>query len=351
MATDNLKSLAQEFQHLSLTQCEQALDELVTFVCAQTPIAPDFSKAVLAFVLSVAAPRCQDRRSLQWRCLRLVGAVGHAARCNDEGADRSDLHNFFFKLGKKEVKSQRMWKPRVMVTMMQYINRYAWESDLANASAEGEASCSFDVVSALLQAMYGEMGRSEKWEKKWRAKAMRILSRILTISSKVLEHAIEVMKKGNPPSILVAAIGSCAVKAGPDGPHRSILVEQYVKCILENKQVATDCALDAWGQILSLVQPAEFEKQLLPLACRMSKRQPAAMVVAFPALVAHLTIDLAPFAKEILDPFAIETLKNAEMRPRACSFIRHIVVKSAASAAPIAVAEHWAESFKKSRQS
>ena len=77
----------------------------------------------------------------------------------------------------------------------------------AVAPAEGEDCCSLDVVSPMMQAIYGEMGRCEKWEKKRRTKASRCLASILAISgqdakglftgeSKMMADAVAFIKKG-----------------------------------------------------------------------------------------------------------------------------------------------------------
>merc|ERR1719174_2183042 len=130
--------------------------------------------------------------------------------------------------------------------MLQYVFRFFTASDFAHAQMEGEGACSFDVVSALMQALFGEMGRSEKWEKKWRVKASRCLTKVLSLCPKMLEHAVGMTKKEDPPSLLVAAVSSCVVRAGADCSYRTELVEHYGKCVLEAKQQIMDCSLDSW---------------------------------------------------------------------------------------------------------
>ena len=68
--------------------------------------------------------------------------------------------------------------------------------------------------------------------------------------------------------------------------------------------------------MVASITAEELEKQVLPAAMRFSKRQPGAVAQSLPRLAAQVSVDLAPHAKGILDPFAIELLKTQDRRLR-----------------------------------
>jgi len=339
-----VKNLAQEFPYLPLHQCQLAVHDLLE-KCQEigTDLEPDVCKALITFVVSVVAPRCAQ--PLNYHCLEILGHTGKAARSSESPANRAELHGFFFKLLKKEVKTQRTWKPKVMLTMLQCILRWSQACQLSRAPTEGEGACSFDVVASLLQALYGEMGRCERWNARVFVQVARTLERILCIAPQVLEHAITRMKKDDPPALLTISVArTCSRQI--DSPVRASLLEVYPKLVLEAKQPISDCGLEAWKPMLATVTVEELDK-LLPVATRMSKRQPGPIAHSVPSLCSHVTLDLTNHAKDILEPLALEILKMQDKRKSGQHLIKQVVRKCLNVATPVAIAEGWAENLKK----
>lgn len=344
-----VKGLAQEFHQLPAQECRSAVSELLGR-CRRldSDIPPDGCKALLTFVLSVAALRCSGQlRPLQFHCLDLITCAGRAARKDEDVASRVDLHTFFFKLTKKEAKSQPMWKPRVLVPTLQYILRWIEVAQLSRLTEDGGLKP--EIVTATMEALFTEMGRAGAlWTPRWRLKASRALRRLFRAWPQALDHAITWAKKvDDVPALLVLAVGHEVAAAAPPCPQHGVLVELFAGKVLEAKLPVAKATLEAWSPVLAEVAPEELEKQLLPLAVRMSKRQPLALAQAFPIMVSLLKANLSRNIKEVMDPLAIEFLKDKDKRAQGRSIIQHAVKKCEDPAAPVAVAELWADGLKK----
>jgi hypothetical protein len=347
-----VKASAQDFQHLPPAKCREAVDELLN-LCEQreADLPPEVCKALVQFVLSVASLRCADHRPLQWSCLEVLRQAGRSTRAYETPANRADLHNFFLRLAKKEAKGQPTFKPRVLLLLLQYVLRWAFAADLAGVlAAEGDGALKVDVVTALIEALYGEMGRCHRWPPRWQLKCSRALSRVLRAYPQLAEHGVAWLRKADEaPGLLVAALGALVI-ASPDfaSSQKGALVETYVKQVLEVKKELPAYTLESWGPVLALVSAEELEKQVLPVAVRMVKRNPAAIAVSMPSLLSHLTPDLSKHAKEVLDPLALDLLKDKEKRPRGRRLVQQTARRSAAEPlAAVALAEAWAEAAKK----
>ncbi|CAJ1403962.1 unnamed protein product [Effrenium voratum] len=264
---------------------------------------------------------------------------GRAVR-SYEDASKADVQAFFFKLLKKEAKSQPTFKPRVMVMLLQYLLRWLQSSDAAKSITK-EGAFKAEVVTSLLDTLTGEMSRCIRWRPRWQLKATRALRKVLiAISEVALPWATAFLRKSEePPALLVAAVTTTP------GVDRAVMLELYTKHVLEAKKPLTDFALEAWKPVAKQSSSEELAATLLPTALRMMKRQPAASAVSFPSLVGSVQVDLSPHAKEILD-LAPEKLKDKDKKLSGRGLVRD-VVKASQLPALLAVAEAWAELAKK----
>eukprot|EP00930_Biecheleria_cincta_P034269 TRINITY_DN23698_c0_g1_i1.p1 TRINITY_DN23698_c0_g1~~TRINITY_DN23698_c0_g1_i1.p1 ORF type:complete len:2738 (+),score=614.06 TRINITY_DN23698_c0_g1_i1:451-8214(+) len=205
-----------------------------------------------------------------------------------------------------------------------------------------------ELVTGLLDSLYGEMGRSIRWKPRWQLKSSRALRKVLKACPKAMEHSIAFLKKTEePPALLVAAVGmECS--ASPESKERTELVELYVKHFLEAKKPLEGWGLEAWGSIARSVTSDELSKTLVPAALRMQKRNPAAMAVGYPSMVKSLTLDMSSHAKELLETPAIEALKDKDRKHTGRELIQEVTRKSKDVASLQALAESWAEVLKKS---
>eukprot|EP00439_Symbiodinium_sp_Y106_P002771 s2877_g1.t1 len=365
-----VKSLAQELPSAFPSRCRLAIEELSEKGTERgKDLPPDLCKAVLTFVCSVASPRL---RELQFPCLELLGRAGLAVRAYEEDASKADVQAFFFKLLKKEAKTQPAFKPRVMVFLLQYLLRWLQSSN-ALKSLSKEGAFKPEVITSLLEALASEMGKCLRWQQKWQLKATRALRKVLATTREVaMPWALAYLKKmgvgrlqakssQDPPALLVAAVTTS------EGVDRAALVELYTKHVLEAKKPLAEFSLAAWGPAVTAASAEdgglsraaqfsrcdkrylalqEFEKQLLPTAMRMMKRQPAASATSFPSMVSSAKLDLSSQAKELLE-LAPEKLKDKEKRLAGRQLVRDVVAKSADLTALVAVAESWAELAKK----
>ncbi|CAE8638573.1 unnamed protein product, partial [Polarella glacialis] len=118
-------------------------------------------------------------------------------------------------------------------------------------AAEGEGALKADLVTGLLEALVGEMGRSIRWKPRWQLKAFVALRKVLSSLPKVMEHAVAILKKSeDPPALLVAAVAAEGT-AKAESAYRAPLVELYVKIVLEGKQALPEYSLEAWGPVLA----------------------------------------------------------------------------------------------------
>ncbi|CAE7661943.1 ILA [Symbiodinium sp. CCMP2592] len=337
-----VKSLAQELPSAFPSRCRSAIEELSEKGTERgKDLPPDLCKAVLTFVCSVASPRVAAQPELQFPCLELLGRAGLAVRAYEEDASKADVQAFFFKLLKKEAKTQPAFKPRVMVFLLQYLLRWLQSSN-ALKSLSKEGAFKPEVITSLLEALASEMGKCLRWQQKWQLKATRALRKVLATTREVaMPWALAYLKKSeDPPALLVAAVTTS------EGVDRAALVELYTKHVLEAKKPLAEFSLAAWGPAVTAASAEEFEKQLLPTAMRMMKRQPAASATSFPAMVSSAKLDLSSQAKELLE-LAPEKLKDKEKRLAGRQLVRDVVAKSADLTALVAVAESWAELAKK----
>ncbi|CAE7449785.1 kdelr2 [Symbiodinium natans] len=342
-----VKSLAQELPSAFPARCRAAIEELSEKGAERgKDLPPDLCKAVLTFVCSVASPRVAAQPELQFPCLELLGRAGLAVRAYDEDASKADVQAFFFKLLKKEAKAQPAFKPRVMVFLLQYLLRWLQSSN-ALKSISKEGAFKPEVITSLLETLAAEMGKCLRWQQRWQLKATRALRKVLAATREVaIPWALAFLKKAeDPPALLVAAITTS------EGVDRAALMELYTKHVLEAKKPLAEFSLAAWGPAVSGASAEEFEKQLLPTAMRMMKRQPAASATSFPAMVNKAKLDLSSQAKELLD-LAPERLKDKATEPSEKSspvvqekrlsgrqLVRDVVAKSADLTALVAVAE------------
>eukprot|EP00929_Paragymnodinium_shiwhaense_P086899 TRINITY_DN47277_c0_g2_i1.p1 TRINITY_DN47277_c0_g2~~TRINITY_DN47277_c0_g2_i1.p1 ORF type:complete len:2755 (+),score=912.30 TRINITY_DN47277_c0_g2_i1:113-8377(+) len=352
-----LKNLAQELPQLSAAKSVEALDDFLDRCekpervdggeeakgkprpARAAALAPDVCKALVNFALSILCARCEANRKLQAKVLELLKIAGLNTRCFDSKDAKDEMQTFFFKLARKEVKTQRVWKPRVMTFLLQNILRWVQVS-CADTSALDAAS---DAVGTLLTALYAEMSRCDRWAPRWRLKTTRALRRVLRAIPQAKTHALAAAQKEEAPALLVAAV---TAECGKDALKP--LVEAYMKTVIEAKKPPSAFLLDAWGPVLAALSEEELDKQVLPSASRMMKRSPAAIMEAFPAMVPKLSIDLSGKAKEYLDIMAVELLKQQDKRPAARLFVRSVASKSVADAAKaFAVLDNWAEAIKK----
>ncbi|CAK0824372.1 unnamed protein product [Prorocentrum cordatum] len=351
-----IKVLAQDFPFKEASECREWTDELASRCaerCAEKdaePLSPDVCKAILQFVFSVAAPQAAEHRPLQWSCLELVAAAGRATARQEGAGSRADLHGFLFRLAKKEAKSQPVWKPRMLILMLQWVTRWIQVSGFGKV-LEGLGEDAFDrkVVTSFAEALYGELGASDRWRPRWSLKASRSLCRLLHLCPLFAEHAAGwvAKKPEEAPAVLVAALGAESVAYPESFTGRGALVEAYAKGVLESKGAASDGNLAAWASVVAVVTPEEFEKQLLPLALRMTKRNPAATAASVPSMASHLRLDLSGQSRELLDPYGLELLKDKEKRPRGLRLVRSVAQGSRDACALLAVVEAWMESLKK----
>lgn len=345
-----VKALAQEFPSLSPSRARESVSELLEKAEERgSDLSPDECKGLITFVVTLAAPRVLAVQHLQFPCLELISRAGLAVRKFDDETTRAELHNFFFKLMKKEAKVQPCFKAKVMITMLQFLLRWTQAANVATAlTADGLFKA--DVITGLVEALAGEMGRSNRWKPRWQQKAVDALRKILKHVPKAMDQAVAILKKSDdPPTLLVAAVTAEAASIA-EMPLRTTLIELYSKHVLEAKQpIASDFGLEAWAPVLASVTAEEFEKQLLPTALRMMKRNPAAITVSFPSMVANLKLDISKQAKEILDPIAPDCLKDKDRRESGRRLVRQVVHRSEDFATgPLAVAEAWSEQLKKS---
>lgn len=335
------KALAQEVPSAFPKRCREAVEDLLEKANERgKDLAPDLCKALITFVGSVAAPRvAMQCSSLQFQCLELLARAGLAVKSYEEDASKADVQAFFFKLMKKEAKTQPCFKPRVMVLMLQYLLRWLQSSNAAKSLSK-EGAFKAEVVVSLLETLSAEMARCIRWPPRWQLKATRTLQKVLaTIPEVSLPWALAFLKKTEePPALLVAAV--CRTPA-----DRATLLELYSKHVLEAKKVLSDFALRAWSPVAAQSSAEEFAQQLLPTALRMTKRQPAASAVSFPSMVGSVHLDLSAHAKELLET-APEKLKDKDRRLLGRSLVKD-VAKASSSTALLAVAESWAELVKK----
>lgn len=337
----SVRSLAQECTHLTSKQCKEAVEEFQHSCCERgSDLTPEVCKGLITLVLSVVSVRNRDTGGLQWSCLQLVAQAGRACRVQ-ESATRSELHTFFFKLAKAQVKTQCLWKPSVLVPMLQYILCWSTTAQLHEKTED----FSFDAAQALMQALYGEMVRCGRWSARWQLKARRALEKVLATPAPFLDHAVDFMKKQEGPALLIAAAGAiCASKKGSQ-PHRVPLVELFVKYVLEAKQPVPDNTLQSWGVIVGLATSEDFEKLVLPSVVKVSKRTPAVAAHNVPLMVSQLTINLTPHAKGLLELLAIETLKVPERRSRGRLLVESVTRGSGEP--PFEVVQSWNDALKK----
>merc|ERR1712084_213243 len=105
--------------------------------------------------------------------------------------------------------------------------------------------------------------------------------------------------------------------------------------------------LRSWKPALELATMGDLEKQLLPVVLRMAKRHPNAIAVSFPSMASHITIDLSKSAKEMLDPLALDILKDKEKRRGGRCLVEQVAQKSTDLGAHWVVAGAWADSLEK----
>lgn len=344
----HIKQLAQDFQYLSPSECCSVTDGLLERLeGAELP--PDACKAVLTFALSVVALRCPGHRPLQWSCLALVTAAGKSAKAMaaDSAANTADVHSFFLKLGKKEVKAQTTWKPRVLVTLLQNMLRWAQVTNLHKAlTAEGEGAVKPELLTGLMEALYLEMNRCERWSSRWQVKAAQSLGQLFKALPSLPEHAATwAGKREDVPALLAAGL-SAEVAPQAGSPMRSSLVDLYSKQVLEAKQPLSDYALECWAPLIATMTKEELEK-LLPLALRMSKRNAAVVAHALPVLASHLKVDASPLAAQFLEPLAVEMIKDKDRRQKGCRLMTAVAKASVDPSGALAVGDTWAEALKK----
>lgn len=344
---ETVKAVAKEFQSLSSSQCQQSLEDLLD-KCSQLgeDFPPEGVKAILAFVLSVAALRCGAHRPLQTPCLQLIRQAARAAKACDDAGSKAELHTFFFKLVKKEVKSQPMDKPRIAVLALQYIRQWIVSSGTVKL-LEVDTTFTFEVIAGALQALFAEMGRNHNWEPRWKLKASRAVQRILRVCPPAMEHAVSLLKKEGAAPPLVLGTLLAALAGSPEAAQRGLLLDTYVKQVLESKQPPSAFTLEAWRPLLATLSTEEVEKQLLPVATRMCKRNPSCMAASFPAMASQLCCNLSRLAKEFLDPFGPELLKTAERRSGGRVLVQCVAKRCEDAGAALALAEAWAEGAKK----
>ncbi|CAK9009820.1 unnamed protein product [Durusdinium trenchii] len=165
------KSLAQELPSAAPKRCREALEELLEKAQERKKdLAPDLCKALITFVASMAAPRVPMCMSLQFLCLELLGRAGSSVRAYEDDASKADVQAFFFKLMKKEAKTQPCFKPRIMVLMLQYLLRWLHSSN-AQKCLSKEGAFKAEVVTSLLDAWCSEMARCIRWPGRWQLKA------------------------------------------------------------------------------------------------------------------------------------------------------------------------------------
>eukprot|EP00928_Gymnodinium_smaydae_P040622 TRINITY_DN27536_c0_g1_i1.p1 TRINITY_DN27536_c0_g1~~TRINITY_DN27536_c0_g1_i1.p1 ORF type:complete len:2758 (+),score=657.28 TRINITY_DN27536_c0_g1_i1:496-8274(+) len=195
-----------------------------------------------------------------------------------------------------------------------------------------------------MQAFYAELGRrGEKWTPRWRLKSRRALQRIFKACPDVLKLAATAAAKEDAPALLVAAVSSeCG---GADAPQHGALVDAYMKNVLEAKQAPSPFGLEAWSSVLAGAKPEDVDK-IVPMATRMSKRQPAATANSVPAMASQFGPVLGGKAKELFD-LALEFLKNKDQRTRARLFVQCVARRCDDPEVAIAVAEAWVEALKK----
>jgi len=336
------KALALELPSAFPKRCREAIEDLLEKANERgKDLTPDLCKALITFVVSVAAPRvAMQSSSMQFQCLELLARSGLAVKSYEEDASKADVQTFFCKLMKKEAKVQPCFKPRVMVLMLQYLLRWLQSSNAAKSLSK-EGVFKAEVVGSLLETLSAEMGRCIRWPPRWQLKATRTLQKILAAIPEVaIPWALTFLKKSEePPALLVAAI------TRTPSIDRVSLLELYSKHVLEAKKVLSEFALRAWSPVAAQSTAEEFAQTLLPTALRMTKRQPAASTVSFPSMVGSVHVDLSSHAKELLET-AAEKFKDKDKKLLGRGLVKD-VAKSSSLASLLAVAESWAELVKK----
>eukprot|EP00435_Cladocopium_sp_Y103_P010782 s3681_g2.t2 len=191
------KALAQEVPSAFPKRCREAVEDLLEKANERgKDLAPDLCKALITFVGSVAAPRvAMQCSSLQFQCLELLARAGLAVKSYEEDASKADVQAFFFKLMKKEAKTQPCFKPRVMVLMLQYLLRWLQSSNAAKSLSK-EGAFKAEVVVSLLETLSAEMARCIRWPPRWQLKTTRTLQKVLAAIPEVaLPWALAFLKK------------------------------------------------------------------------------------------------------------------------------------------------------------